>query len=116
MNTYLIIISLLVVIYYMWNQTIETCKIYWFYKDGCKYCKEMENEWELVENKLLSTSIKMIRIDANEPRNKKMRANFKIQTVPHIVKVFPNGTRSVYKGVRKFVDITEWAYDTTYDC
>jgi len=76
----------------------------------------MENDWEMAENKLLSTSIKMIRIDANEPQNKKMKANFKIETVPHIVKVFPNGTRSVYKGKRKCNDIIEWAYETTYDC
>ena len=55
-------------------------------------------------------------ICANEPQNKKMRANFKIETVPHIVKVFPDGTRSVYKGKRKCNDIIEWAYETTYDC
>ena len=116
MNTYLIIVVLIFAVYYLWNQTNETCKIYWFHKNECKYCKEMENDWEMAENKLLSTSIKMIRIDANEPQNKKMRANFNIETVPHIVKVFPDGTRSVYKGKRKCNDIIEWAYETTYDC
>ena len=116
MNIYLLIGALLVVVYYLWNQTIETCKIYWFHKTECKFCNEMEHEWGLVENKLRNTSIKIIRIDVNEPQNKKMRANFKIDTVPHIVKVFPDGTRSVYKGNRTCSDITEWAYETTYDC
>lgn len=116
MKTYLIICTLLIIIYYLWNQTNESCKIYWFYKDTCDYCKEMKTEWELIENKLSGTTIKIISIDANEPKNKKMRKNFNISTVPHIVKVFPDGTRCVYKGVRKCDDIIEWAYETTYDC
>jgi hypothetical protein len=115
MKTYLIIGALILVIYYLWNQNSETCKIYWFHKNECKNCTEMKNDWEMAEKKLQSTSIKMISIDANEPQNKKMRANFKIDTVPHIVKVFSDGTRSVYKGVRKCDDILEWAYETTCD-
>ena len=100
----------------MWNRPVESCKIYWFYKDDCEYCKEMEGEWSKVESKLNNPSINLIKVDSNEPKNKKMHKNFNIQPVPHIVKVFPEGTRCVYKGSRKCDDILEWAYETTFDC
>jgi hypothetical protein len=75
----------------------------------------MKTDWESVENKLIGTSIKLISIDANDPKHKKMYNNFNISTVPHIVKVFPDGTRCVYKGERKCDDIIGWSYETAYD-
>jgi hypothetical protein len=116
MTSYLIIVVLLIVIYCLWNQKNETCKIYWFYKTDCVKCNEMKPEWVLVEDKLSNTSINLTRINADEPRNKKMLTNFKIETTPYIVKVFPNGTRDVYSGRYKYADIIEWVYEASYDC
>ena len=112
MKTYVIIIVLIGIIYYLWNPHVETCKIYLFHKPSCKYCKEIEPEWVKLENKLKNTSLTPIRIDINEPENIKLKKNFKVETVPHIVKVFNNGIRNKFKGTNTYDDIIEWIYKT----
>jgi len=114
MKIYLFIIVLLVIIYNLWTQSNETCKIYWFHKPGCPACKSMANEWKLVEDALRSSSIKTMRIDISNPKYNKMTINFNIESVPCIVKVFPEGTRCVYTGDRKCNNIVEWAYELSY--
>lgn len=113
MYVYLVVIILLVVIYYLWNKS-NNLKVYWFHKPDCKYCKEMLDEWEKVEDKLYGSGIAYKRIDITEPRYKKIKDNFNFKTVPHIVKINSNGTRDVFNGKRKCDDIIAWIYEN-YD-
>jgi len=110
MYIYLFIVALLLIIYYLWNST-DNLKIYYFYKPDCKFCKEMGGEWENVENKLGGSGISYKRIDITNPRYKKIKDNFDFKTVPHIVKINTDGTRDVFKGVRKCYDIIGWIYE-----
>lgn len=86
-------------------------KVYWFHKEECKFCKEMEGEWAKVEKKLIRSGIDCQRIDITDPKHKKITENFDIKSVPHIVKINSNGTREVFKGTRKQNDIITWIYE-----
>ena len=110
MKTYCIIVVLLIIIYYLWNQTNETCKIYLFYKPDCTKCKDLNIDWEKIENKLKNTTISPIRINISEPENIKLKKNFNIEKVPSLVKVFNNGIRNVFNGNNNYNDIMEWIY------
>ena len=113
MYIYLLVIVLLLLVYYLWNQS-NNLKVYYFMKPECKYCKEMADEWEKVENKLCSSGITYKCIDITEPRYKKIKDNFNFKTVPHIVKINNNGTRDVFDGKRKSDEIIAWIYEN-YD-
>ena len=110
MKTYCIIVVLLIIIYCLWNQANEKCKIYLFYKPDCDKCKDLKLDWEKIENKLKSTTINPIRINISEPENIKLKKNFNIEKVPSVVKVFNNGIRNVFKGTNNYDDIMEWIY------
>jgi hypothetical protein len=110
MKTYCIIVVLLIVIYYLWNQTNETCKIYLFYKPDCDKCKDLKLDWAKIENKLKNTTLSPIQINISEPENIKLKKNFNIEKVPSVVKVFNNGIRIVFNGNNNYNDIMEWIY------
>ena len=110
MKTYCIIVVLLIIIYYLWNQTSEKCKIYLFYKPDCTKCKDLNIDWAKIENKLKNTTISPIQINISEPENIKLKKNFNIEKVPSLVKVFNNGIRNVFNGNNNYNDIMEWIY------
>ena len=113
MHIYLFIVFLLLLIYYLWNQSNEI-KMYYFYKPDCKYCKEMTEDWNHVEKKLCGSGILYKKFDITDPRFKKIKYNFNVKTVPHIVKINKNGTRNIFDGKRKCDDIISWVYEN-YD-
>jgi hypothetical protein len=110
MYIYLLVVVLLVLVYYLWNQS-NNLKVYYFMKPECKYCNEMADEWKTVENKLSGSGITCKRIDITEPRYKKIKDNFNFKTVPHIVKINNNGIRDVFDGNRKSDEIITWIYE-----
>jgi len=107
---YGIIIVLLVLIYYLYNNK-ESQKVYWFYKPGCPYCDEMESEWENVEKKLQGSCITLRRINTADPKHGTVKKNFDIDTVPQIIKIKSNGMRYKYEGERKTDDIISWIHE-----
>ena len=110
MYIYLFVVILLLIIYYLWNQTTDL-KVYWFHNPKCEHCKEMKDEWKKIEDKLCGTGIKYKLIDITDPKYKKIKDNFNFTTVPHIVKINANGTRDVFKGKRTYDEMIAWIYD-----
>jgi len=108
---YIILILILIsIIYFQYNQT-DVIKIYLFYPDESKY-NELKDEFDSVESKL--SGFKLIKIDCDDPKNKKFKRNFKVKGMC-LVKVFTNGSRSTYDGKYNSSDILEWVYDTAID-
>ena len=104
--SYIIIILLCILSYYLWIQSTIT-KIYLFYFDE----KSINDEWRAVENKLSFTNYKTITIDATDPKYSKIRKNFDIESL-NIVKVFSNGIREYYNSdLMDNKSILEWVYN-----
>ena len=104
--SYIIIILLCILCYYLWIQSTIT-KIYLFYFDE----KSINDEWRAVEDKLSFTNYKTITIDATDPKYSKIRKNFDIESL-NIVKVFSNGIREYYNSdLMDKKSILEWVYN-----
>jgi glutaredoxin len=108
-NKYVCGLVLIGIIYYLWNQN-KSLKIYYFMRDDCKYCIEMKDAWDKVELKLQNSRILCKKININEPKYKNIKDNFNFKTVPHIVKIYNDGTRNVFEGERTGDEIIAWAY------
>ena len=107
---YIAIIILCIIVYYLWSN-MSNNKLYYFYKNNCTDCKDMESDWCVVENEVNKIKIKCEKIDIDNPKNKKMADNFNITKTPSIVIVETNGIRNNYKGQYKNKDILSWVYD-----
>ena len=108
-NKYVWFLLLIGIIYYLWNQN-ECLKVYYFMRDDCKFCKEMKDEWSKVETEIQNTKILCKKININDAKYKNIKDNFNFKTVPHIVKIYNDGTRDVFEGDRTSTEIIAWIY------
>ncbi|MGL5936413.1 MAG: protein disulfide isomerase family protein, partial [Cetobacterium sp.] len=91
-----------------WSQTNQPKVIMlWFYRDGCGFCDRMQPAWDdFVQN--LPDGIAAEKIDA--ARYREMAADFRVESVPHIVKVVSD-KRIIYSGDRSAEDFSKFAME-----
>ena len=87
------------------NKTV----IYWFHRPSCPHCVKMEGEWnKLTKSGLSDTTFELIDVNTADEKNNVLAADYGVESVPHIVKVLPNGKREVYNGSRTATAMKEW--------
>ena len=113
---YIIAIVLLWMIFTYYNRCSEGYEnknktvIYWFHRPKCPYCEQMKDEWtSLTKSGLPDNKYKLIAVNTADSSNNTVAADFGIESVPHIVKVLPDGSRAVYSGNRTAADMKKWA-------
>lgn len=83
------------------------CSVMWFHKPQCGWCRKMEVEWDRF-TAMIPKTIHAKKIDTSKQENFDLARKFKVQTVPHIVKV-KNNKMSVFKGDRTAENFLFWA-------
>jgi hypothetical protein len=103
----IIVIILLLILMRCFNR-----KLIWFYDPNCGFCRQMESEWSKLETLSIFTFIPPLstrKVDITKLCNLKFVRNFNVSSVPHIVRINRDGSRDVYTGSRKALDIWYWA-------
>jgi thiol-disulfide isomerase/thioredoxin len=87
---------------------VQSCgtKVYYFYKPGCPYCEEMNDEWNKFELQNL-LSVRAIKVNINNPKNYALKKQYNVQLVPTIIKIV-NGSPYIYNGPRTAKDLSSW--------
>ena len=106
-----IIIILIGILWYTYKIQ-NSVTVYFFQRPDCTYCNKMKDEWNEVTKSLRFSGISIKNIDINNPKHSKLHDNFEVKSVPHVVKLYPNGIRDIYNGDRNKYDILKWIYDT----
>lgn len=79
--------------------------ILWFYRDGCGHCDRMKPAWDAFAANL-PDGVGAEKIDA--AKYKEMARDFRVEGVPHIVKVVGD-KRIIYSGDRSTADFIKFA-------
>lgn len=101
-----IVIILLLIHIYNTNDSTKIL-VYWFYIPGCPHCDNMKNNWFTMKKKL-PPKYKLIEIDTSLKKNESLATEFNVNGVPHIVKINPDNTKSVYNGDRTVDNMIMW--------
>ena len=83
------------------------CVIIWFHRPGCGFCTRMNDEWEMFTSQA-PNYVKVLKINASDPKYAQMAKFYEVNGVPHIVKE-KNGRRSVFEGPRKASEFMKFA-------
>ena len=80
----------------------RSTKVYRFYRPTCPYCVNTQDEWNRFKRLCTYKLITPIDINMDNASEHEMRLadNFGVEGVPYIVKVLPNGYRTVHNGER----------------
>ena len=81
--------------------------VYWFHRPGCPHCDNMKGEWGKMKRSL-SSKYKIIDVDTTLPQNTQLANRYRVNGVPHIVKVSSSGGQSVYNGNRTADAMKQW--------
>jgi thiol-disulfide isomerase/thioredoxin len=81
--------------------------ILWFFRPGCGHCDRMEAAWKKFASNL-PADVAVEKINVME--NPDMAEDFRVEGVPHIVKVV-NGKRIIYSGDRSAEDFLKFALE-----
>lgn len=102
-------VSLILIILWL-MVSLYSIKVYRFYRPGCRYCQESQNEWDMFKNSCTFSIIKPIDInmDTASHTEKKLMSNFNVSSVPNVVAVYNNGMRFVHSGERSSKAYKKW--------
>jgi hypothetical protein len=106
MEFYQGLILLLVILLVWTNVSCRSVKVYRFYKPGCPYCVNSEDEWRRFKGQCWGKMINPIDVNVNE--NKRLSENFMVRSVPHMVAVYDDGMRFTYSGDRTAEKYMKW--------
>ena len=108
----LLVVLVMLILLSLYLDAIST-KVYRFYKPGCRYCQESQEEWKLFKKKCRFRGIKPIEINLEEKNAKTedLANSFDVKSVPTIIKVASNGAISKYNGNRTATDLLDWSHN-----
>jgi hypothetical protein len=88
-------------------------KVYRFYKPGCRFCQESQEEWEIFKKKCRFRGLKPIDVNLEEKtaKNEELAKSFNVKSVPTIIKVSAGGIPSKYEGDRTAQNILDWCHN-----
>lgn len=101
------IIAILLIYYLYCNKTI----VYRFYRPTCGYCTSTQDDWDSFKFNGITSLIfgYDVNLDDEDEDNLKLARKYKVNSVPTIIAVLPDGTANVYNGNRSADDILAWA-------
>lgn len=83
-------------------------KVYRFYTTTCPACIASQPEWDKFCGDARFKMIRPIQINMAKPDNAAFAENFKITSVPTVIKINPDGSSETYTGERKAVAYMQW--------
>jgi hypothetical protein len=114
MNSFesIIVVSAMLILLMLYIDSIST-KVYRFYKPGCRFCQESQEQWELFKKKCRFRGVKPIDVNLEErtPKNETLAKAFGVKSVPTIIKVSSSGTPSKYDGDRTAQNLLDWCHN-----
>ena len=116
MIEHVIIILILLYIIYGFNQlepfvdnNSKQIIVYWFHRPGCPHCDNMKHAWQMLKKELPPKYL-LKDINTSLPRNNELADKYKVEGIPHIVKV--KGSKYVvYSGDRSTSDMKKWVIE-----
>jgi hypothetical protein len=108
----LLVVLVMLLLLSLYLDAIST-KVYRFYKPGCRYCQESQEQWDLFKKKCRFRGVKPIDVNLEEKNSttEALANSYNVKSVPTIIKISNNGMVSKYNGDRTASDLLDWCHN-----